>query len=94
VNSKPIEVPFSCQEVDYFMFGKAFLNLDAVLNDQSVDSTVHKTFGDGHIDHAVLLDGDVPFDVEDNYKREIRELGAPSMIALFNFDSQPYSHSM
>jgi len=98
VNSAAMRIPFTCDSVDWFMFGKVVKNIDAIPDKEDpsshVTATVVNSYPNSYVDNAILLSGDVSLDqVEDNYKRELREIGAPSMIALFNFDQQPYMHS-
>lgn len=99
VNAPVVRIPFTCDSVDWFMLGKVVKNVDALPESPDADSKIQpivvNSYHNSYVDNAILLSGDVSLDeVEDNYKRELREIGAPSMVALFNFDDQPYSHSL
>jgi hypothetical protein len=89
VNSKPADAPFTCDQIDTFMFGK-------ILSGAGTDNmTVLDTWVQGFVDSPAIVYGQPdPKLVEENWKKELQTLGAPQMVGIFNFDSQPYSNSL
>lgn len=53
------------------------------------------TWVQGFVDSpAIVYSQPDPKLVEENWKKELQTLGAPKMVGIFNFDSQPYSNSL
>ena len=89
VNSKPVDAPFTCNQIDTFMFGKILRAAN------TENSTVLDTWTSGFVDSPAIVYGQPdPKQVEENWKKELQTLGAPQMLGIFNFDSQSYSNSL